>query len=143
MSQKVDLSTPLTQEEYNYLQTRSQNDIIDRAHSMHGTSDADYAQNDGDWTGPQPVPATQGERAANRRAELLAELAALGEDDDTDDDVEGSDDGGSDAEDETAEPYENWPDADLNAELKNRGLSAAGKHDDKVKRLYADDETAK
>jgi hypothetical protein len=135
MSMEVDLSTPLTREEYAYLVQRSRTDLIERAHDLHGTSDADYADlTEGDGTGIQPQPVLQGEARAARRDQLLAELAALDEAEDVED-VE---------DDETGDdrPYSEWSVAELDAELKNRELPTTGKQADKVKRLEADDAAA-
>jgi hypothetical protein len=133
MSMAVDLSTPMTDAEYAYLQSRSQTARIEQMHQMHGTSDADYAHVD--LGSPQPGPKEQvllqGDARARRREQLLEELAAL------------SGDEGDDEEDgevvEDDRPYAEWSVAELDAELKVRELPTTGKQADKVKRLEDND----
>lgn len=132
MSMEVDLSTPLTQEEYAYLLQRSRQDLINRAHEMHGTSDEDYAeQTYGDGTGPQPYAALQGEARAERIDRLRAELAELeaaaGEEDE------------EEMDEDEAPAYSDWSVSQLDEELGNRNLPKSGSKSDKVARLEADD----
>jgi hypothetical protein len=124
MSMEVDLSTPMTAEEYAYLQDRNRQDLIERSHAMHGTSDADYEQvNSGD--GLQPVSLLQGEARADRINRLREELAML-EGDEPDEEV-------------TDRNYADWSVEELNEELKDRQLPLTGNKADKVARLQADD----
>ena len=133
MSQEVNLSTPLTADEYRYLVERSRGDLIERAHAMHGTSDADYADVlSGDGTGPQPMPLATAEARAARREQLVRELQAL--DDDNAEVVE--------EDDAPDRPYAEWSGAELDEELGNRGLPKSGSKADKVARLEADDAAA-
>lgn len=136
MSQEVDLSTPLTADEFRYLTERSRGDLIERAHAMHGTSDEDYADVlSGDGTGPQPQPQplASAEARAARREQLLRELQAL--DADNSEVVE--------EDEETPDrPYSEWSGAELDEELGNRGLPKSGSKADKVARLEADDAAA-
>jgi hypothetical protein len=142
MSQQVDLSTPLTDEEYRYLVSRSRGDLIERAHAMHGTSDADYAGAlKGDGSGPQPQPVLQGEARAARRDQLLAELAALDEAEATDEDDEDDEADESDGDEDTR-PYAEWTVPELDAQLKARELPTSGTKPEKVKRLEEDDAAA-
>jgi len=134
MSREVDLSTPLTREEYSYLTERSRGDLIERAHAMHGTSDDDYADLAyGDGTGLREQPLLTGEARASRRDQLLAELAAL-------DEAEGVSDEDEDVED--TRPYAERTSAELDEELQARGLPTGGNKAEKVKRLEADDAAA-
>lgn len=133
MSMEVDLSTPLTDEEYAYLQQRSQYSRIEQAHNLHGTSDADYAHVDlgNPQRGPRENVLLQGDARARRREQLLEELAALsdGEPDEDDEADEVIDD----------RPYAEWSVAELDEQLKVRGLSTSGSKADKVKRLEDND----
>ncbi len=130
MSQEVDLSTPLTADEYRYLVERSRGDLIERSHAMHGTSDEDFADVlSGDGTGPQPMPLATAEARAARRDQLLRELEAL----------DGDNAEESDAPDR---PYAEWSGAELDEELTARGLPKSGSKSDKVARLEADDAAA-
>jgi hypothetical protein len=131
MSMGVDLSTPLTDAEYAYLVERSQQSVIERAHSLHGTSDADYAHVT--LGTPQPGPKEQvllqGDARAARREQLLEELAALSDDVPDEDDEDEEDD----------RPYSEWTVPELDAQLRARELPTSGSKTDKVKRLEEDD----
>jgi hypothetical protein len=135
MSREVDISSgPLSQEDYKYLVERSRGDLIERAHAMHGTSDADYsAQLVGDDSGPRVQPLLQGESRAERRERLLRELeeldAAEAPDESTDEEV-------------ADRPYSEWTVQELDEELGNRSLPKTGKQADKVRRLEEDDAAA-
>lgn len=133
MSMAVDFSTPMTDEEYAYLQQRSQTARIEQLHAMHGTTDADYAHVDlgaGAQAGPRPQAMLQGEARAARREQLLEELAALSGDEDDEE---------SESESENLRPYAEWSGVELDAELGVRELPKTGTKADKVKRLEEDD----
>lgn len=137
MSREVDLSTPLTKEERAYLHMRGRIADIERADAQHGVTEADPFI-DGDGTGPQQKSVLTGDRAAARKAELLAELAAL-EESESDEDEDTSDVEDEDGED--GESYADWTVPQLDAELAKRKLAKGGTKDDKVRRLEEDDET--
>jgi hypothetical protein len=131
MSREIDISTPLTQDDYTYLVSRGRNDLIERAHAAHGTSDADYADTASEETqaGPRPQAMLQGEARAARREQLLEELAALSDDVPDEDDEDEEDD----------RPYSEWTVPELDAQLRARELPTSGTKTDKVKRLEEDD----
>lgn len=126
MSMEVDFTTPLTEEERKYLHMRGRLADVERADNTHGV---DGPEQFGDGSGPQEMPLLTGERAAQRREELLRELALL-------DDAEPDEDGDEDE----VPPYESWKVADLDAELRRRSLATDGNKEAKAQRLYADDE---
>jgi hypothetical protein len=128
MSMEVDLSTPLTNKERAYLLERGKYADVDRMDNSFGTTgDADLLTGDG--SGPNVKQLATGEAAAQRRQELLAELALLDQHY-----------GGSDDSDEQLPPYEKWPVAELDAELTARELPVTGNKSEKAKALYANDE---
>jgi hypothetical protein len=136
MSQEVDLSQPLSDEDFRYLTDRGRGDLIERAHAMHGTSDEDYAHVlSGDGTGPQPQPLAQGESRATRRERLQRELDEL-------DAAEAGDDDEVDDDEVDDRPYSEWTVTELDAQLKVRELPTSGSKPDKVKRLEEDDAAA-
>lgn len=133
MSMEVDLSTPLTDEERAYLHMRGRLSDIQRADDLHEVSDAPVPAGDGTAPGSEEL----------RKAQLIAELRALGVD-------VPEQDGETDQDDETAPPYETWKSADLNAEIDRRNvgradadkISKAGSVTERADRLYMDDEKA-
>lgn len=134
MSQEVDINKRLSDQDYAYLVSRSRGDLIERAHAMHGTSDADYAHVlSGDGSGPDVRPVLQGESRAARRDQLLAELAAL---DDAEDEADEADEADEEMD---SRPYSEWSVPELDAELAKRELPKTGTKPDKVKRLEDDD----
>lgn len=124
----VDLSKPLTDVERAYLEERGQQATIARVDEVHGVETP--APGSGDGTGPVSHGTTVHDVRDDRIAQLERELALLkgesADDEDADDEVE---------------PYEAWTVPDLDAELKDRQLSTDGKKQDKVDRLYLDDES--
>jgi hypothetical protein len=136
MSMGIDFTKPLTDEERDFLLVRGRYADIEKADNAHGTS-TDLGEGDGTGTVQQPVLTS--ERAAQRREELLRELAEI-------DAFEASDDEDEDDEDEVP-PYESWKSGDLNAEIDRRNegrddatkISKAGSVQDRANRLYADD----
>lgn len=141
MSMAVDLNTPLTDEERDYLHMRGRLSDIERADALHGeASDRQYL---GDGTGPVTTPLGTAEQQINRREQLLAELAAMGLDVEV---KEAEPDDGT--EDETAPPYETWSSKDINTEIDRRNvdraegdkISKAGSVSERADRLYMDDE---
>ena len=137
MSQEVDLTTPLTREEREYLNMRGRLPDIQRADDMHGVTDAPVSQGDG--TGPVVMALGTAEQQAQRREQLLAELKAMGVPVVVQED-----------EDETAPPYETWKSGDINSEIDRRNvgredadkISKAGSVSERADRLYMDDEKA-
>jgi hypothetical protein len=133
MSMAVDLSTPLTKAEREYLAMRGRYDDITRADQMHGVEGV--ALPAGDGTGPITHGTATHDVALQRIAELEAQLALL----------RGGTPGADDSEEEVADdvaPYEEWTVAELDAELKRRNLAVTGNKESKVKVLYQDDETS-
>jgi hypothetical protein len=130
MSMEVDLSTPLTREEREYLHMRGRIGDIELADNLHGQSD-DPELSEGDGTGPRSWSVTTAEAAQERRERLLAELAEL-------DKLELG--AGTDGDDEGLPPYEQWNSRDLNDELKAREMPAGGSNQEKARRLREDDE---
>lgn len=133
MSMAVDFSTPLTEDERKFLNERGRYSDIERADSAHGGS-APEGFGEGDGTGPQYRPVLQGEAAAARKAQLLAELEAIEATEAAETGRDGS------VEDGDVDPYEVWTPEELTKELKRRKLTATGSKEDKVARLYEDDE---
>lgn len=132
MSMAVDLSTPLTQAEREYLQMRGRYDDITRADEMHGVTDQSLPEGDG--TGPVLHGMASYDVRDQRIAALEAELALLrGNDAPVDTEEEVADD---------VAPYEEWTVAELDAELKRRGLPVKGDKPTKVTALYDHDDVA-
>lgn len=134
MSMKVDLSTPLTADERAYLNERGRTAEIDRADALHGVvDDTVYA---GDGTGPRTQQLMTGLAAVERAEVLKREIEQLG--------YKVIIESLSEAEAEEGDgdelpPYESWKVADLDAELKDRGLPVTGDKAAKVKALYDND----
>lgn len=140
MSQEVDLTTPLTKEEREYLYMRGKLSDIQRADDLHGVQDADVPTGDG--TGPMTMQLGTAEQQVQRREQLLAELRAMGVPvvvDETADQDEAT---------EEAPPYETWKSADINTEIDRRNvgrsdadkISKSGSVTERADRLYMDDE---
>lgn len=133
MSMEVDLSTPLTDEERAYLHMRGRVSDIQRADDANNVTDAPVPAGDGTAPGSEEL----------RKAQLIAELRAMGVD-------VPEQDGEQDADDETAPPYETWSSADINTEIDRRNegrtdadkISKAGTVSQRADRLYMDDEKA-
>jgi hypothetical protein len=129
----VDVSTPLTQEERNYLSERGLYAEIERADGLSGTESPELPAGDG--TGLRLAPLNTAEARAARAEQLRRELAEL----------EGTDAASESAEEDS---YEDWKLEDLKAEIDTRNdgrpadqkLSKTGTKQDLVDRLYADDE---
>lgn len=135
MSMAVDLSTPLTQEEREYLAARGRYADLERADAMHGVTDAP-ALPDGDGTGPTQYGTASYDVRDQRIAALERELALLkGETDDSEEEADDSEDG-------EVSPYEQWTVQELDAELKRRKLPVTGNKDAKVTALYDHDDAA-
>jgi hypothetical protein len=140
MSMEVDLTTPLTTEERNYLHMRGRLPDIERADNLHGVEGADVPTGDG--TGPVTMQLGTAEQQVQRREQLLAELRAMGVPVVVKEDEEDQED--------TAPPYETWKSADLNAEIDRRNtgrtdldkISKSGSVTERADRLYVDDEKA-
>lgn len=137
MSMAVDLSTPLSDQERSYLAMRGRYSEIERADGLTGSEPGDLGSGDG--SGPKVFALNTGEARAARRAQLEEELRQLEE-------MEGGGDNdvsrtGS-VEDGEVDPYETWNVKEIDAELKRRNLDVSGNKQDKVARLYADDEAA-
>lgn len=138
MSMEVDLSTPLTEEERQYLHMRGRLSDIQRADDLHGVEGAPVPEGDG--TGPGVMALGTAEQSAQRREQLLAELRAMGVP------VVVADE--STEEVEEAPPYETWNSKDLNAEIDRRNMdradgdkiSKSGSVSERADRLYMDDE---
>lgn len=129
MSMKVDLSTPLTREEREYLAGRGRYDDITRADSMHGV-DAEPLP-EGDGSGPVPHETTLVARQEQEIAELKRRLALLeGTSEESEEDTE------------DVAPYEEWTVAELDAELKRRQLPVKGDKQAKAQALYDHDDAA-
>jgi len=127
MSMHVDLSTPLTEEERNYLAMRGRYAELERAAQLTGESVGDLGNGDG--TGPTVVPLGTAEQRATERERLLARLAEI-------DAADGQD--GDDGDE--LPPYQDWNVKELDKELKARSLPTDGDKATKVQRLYEDDE---
>lgn len=131
MSMEVDLSTPLTKEEREYLHMRGRLSDLQRADDLHDVTDAPVPTGDGTGPGSEEL----------RKAQLIAELRAMGVD-------VPEQDNEADQDDETAPPYETWSSKDLNAEIDRRNegrtdtdkISKAGSVTERADRLYMDDE---
>lgn len=131
MSMVIDLSTPLSTKEREYLASRGRYADIERADALTGVdSPPELPEGDGSGLSLQPLGTAE---ARAQRAELLRrELAALeaadsGEEDDADDDTD------------EVPPYDAWTVPDLDTELRRRKLSTAGTKPEKVARLEQDD----
>jgi hypothetical protein len=139
MSKGIDFSKPLSDEDRTYLEARGRYADIERTDNTTGVQTPPYGEGDG--TGLQPVSVLSSEVAANRKAALLAELAA----------IEAAE-AGSDApaEEEADAPYTEWTLDELKAEIDRRNESREGDariaKTGSVKvladRLYGDDETS-
>ena len=139
MSMEVDFSTPLTDAERKFLNERGRYSDIERVDAAFGEGAPEGFDDSGDGTGPQIEPVMQGEVRAARKARLLAELQAIEQ-------AESSEDDADDAEGDVA-PYEAWKVPELDAEIKRRNdagsnLATGGNKDEKVARLYEDDDNA-
>lgn len=139
MSMKVDFTTPLTDEERAYLDSRGSYADIQRADALNGVETP--ASGVGDGTGLQQVGLMTSEQRASERERLRARLA----------EIEGeSETAQTDDEDAEPDPYEVWTTKDLHAEIDRRNaeagrevkISKAGGKQDLADRLYADDEQA-
>lgn len=135
MSMEVDHSTPLTRAERKYLLDRGSEDLVRSLDERHGTSGDDADLWDGDGTGTQFESVNQGERAADRKRVLLAELAAI----EAAENPAGDEGDGDEDADQNLAPYSEWTVKELDAELSTRNLPGGGKQADKVKRLEEDD----
>lgn len=132
MSMAVDLSTPLTKQEREYLAARGLYAELERADQMSGEASPELPAGDG--TGLQPVSLLTSEQQASERQRLLARLREL-------DAGTGDSDVEEVPEESDLPPYEQWDVKELDAELKERKLPTSGSKADKANRLYADDET--
>lgn len=138
MSMKVDFTTPLTEQERAYLDSRGSYADIQRADALNGVDTP--ASGEGDGTGIQQVGLMTSEQRASERERLLARLREIGGDSETADT--------DDEEDAEPDPYEVWTTKDLQAEIDRRNaeagrevkISKAGGKQDLADRLYADDE---
>lgn len=131
MSMAVDLSTPLTRQEREYLAMRGRYDDITRADEMHGVSGTGLPEGDG--SGPVQYGTASYDVRDQKIAELEAQLALLrGEPADVDEE---------DVADDVA-PYEEWTVQELDAELKRRSLPVKGDKAAKVTALYDHDDVA-
>lgn len=140
MSMEVDFSTPLTDAERKFLNERGRYSDIERVDAAFGENAPEGFNDSGDGTGPQMEPVLQGEVRAARKERLLAELAAIenAEASESDEDEDGSGD---------VAPYESWKVSELDAEIKRRNdagatLATGGNKDEKVARLYEDDDNS-
>lgn len=131
MSMAVDFSTPLTTKEREYLLERGRYADIERSDNTHGTT-GDTGLLEGDGTGLQPKSVLSSEVAARRKADLLAELAAI--------EAAEASAGETDEEEPDAVPYEKWKVSELQDEAKRRNLDPTGTKQILADRLYADDE---
>lgn len=129
MSMEIDFTTPLTDEERAFLDSRGRYADIERADSINGVETPEYGAGDG--TGLQQQSVVTSEMRAGELERLKARIAELEGESEEDD---GADDG-------ALPPYEDWNVKDLDAELKERKLSTAGTKPEKADRLYADDES--
>jgi hypothetical protein len=136
MSMKVDYSTPLTQEEREYLEARGAHADIERADSMNGVETPEPGQGDG--TGLQMQPLLTSEARAAEKERLLARLRQI-EGDEADADL--ADD------DEDLPPYEEWSLDLLKTEIDTRNegrehnkMSKTGSQATLAARLRQDDE---
>lgn len=137
MSMGVDLSTPLSPEEAQYLANRGRDAELHGAAERHGQDVNELlTKQDGDGTGPRVMQLNTGLRQVESADELLARLKEMGVNvavvDDEDDETDEGD----------VAPYENWKVSELDAELKRRNLSVTGDKTAKVNALYADDAAA-
>lgn len=139
MSMEIDLSTPLSREEREYLANRGRYAELERADGMHGVESPELSGGDG--TGPATHETTLTFVQEQRIAELERQLALLrGGDPEPD---------GGDSED-AADPYEVWTAEELKAEIDRRNggradnakISKSGSKTDLANRLYADDDQA-
>jgi hypothetical protein len=131
MSMGVDLSSPLTREEREYLAARGRYADIERVDALHGVTDGQELDA-GDGTGPQYVPLMTGEQRAGEAARLRARLAEL----------EAADEDAADEDTDEVAPYEEWKKPELDAELERRSLLKTGTNAEKAQRLRDDDATA-
>jgi hypothetical protein len=137
MAMGIDFSKPLTPEERKFLDERGRYADIERMDATFGTAAPEGFDTSGDGTGPQMEPVLLGEVRAARKERLLAELAAIEQAEAADEDEEGGE----------VAPYESWKVPELDAEIKRRNdagasLATGGNKDEKVARLYEDDENA-
>lgn len=133
MSMAVDLSTPLTRAEREYLIMRGRTADIELADNLHGTTGDDYPDLlEGDGTGPDVRPTARSEVLMDRERQLRAELAQIEE-------AKRAAGLADEGEDEDLAPYEEWGTKELNAELKARDLPGGGSNADKAARLREDD----
>lgn len=130
MSMEIDLSTPLTDDERQYLLMRGRLADIERADSLNGVETPDAPEGDG--TGPKPISLMTSEQRATEAERLRARLA----------EIEGDADESDEDEDVEPEPYDAWTVQELDAELKRRQLPTSGTKAEKVKRLEEDDAAA-
>jgi hypothetical protein len=139
MSMGVDLSTPLTPEEAQYLHNRGRDAELQGTADRHG-QDVNELLSDqsGDGTAPVVTPLNTNLQQMATPEALLARLRDMGVN------VQVVDEPGDDADDAEPDvsPYEEWPVKDLDAELKRRNLPVTGDKQAKLDRLYADDEKA-
>lgn len=135
MSQEVDFSTPLTEAERAYLLGRGRYADVERADAAHGGSTPDEMWQ-GDGTGTVPQSVLTSDQAAARKATLLRELAEI-EAAESAAETPATDE--TPADDAELKPYEEMTVPELDAELKVRSLSTAGKQAEKIARLHKDD----
>ncbi len=135
MSMQVDYTTPLTESERTYLESRGLYADIERADALNGVETPAFGEGDG--TGLQQVGLMTSEQRATEKERLLARLREIDPD-------------GFEPDGEEPEPYEVWSGEDLKAEIDRRNaeagrevkISKAGGKQDLADRLYADDEQA-
>jgi hypothetical protein len=124
----IDYTTPLTAKERQYLLHRGRYADVERVDAAFG-EESDVSLLSGDGTGPGTRQLATGEALAQRKAELLRELELIEQAE-----------GGPVEDDEDVPPYETWKVADLDAELKRRGLPVTGDKSAKANALYVNDE---
>ena len=131
MSMAVDLSTPLTSDERQYLLNRGRYSDIELADNLHGTAGEHPEMLEGDGSGPDVRPTLRSEVLMDRERQLRMELEQIEE--------AKRQAGLSGDEDPDLAPYEEWATKELNAELKNRELPGGGSNAEKAARLREDD----
>lgn len=131
MSMAVDLSTPLTKQEREYLAERGRYDDITRADQMHGVEGQSLPEGDG--SGPVLQQTSLNDVRDAKIAELERQLALLTGGATSEPEPESEDD---------VAPYEEWTVAELDAELKRRKLPVKGDKEAKVTALYDHDDAA-
>jgi hypothetical protein len=133
----VDLSTPLTAEEAQYLANRGRDAELYGAADRHGQDVNELlADRSGDGTGPRTMQLNTGLQQVESADVLLERLREMGVN------VEVKEEPLDEESDGEVAPYESWKVSELDAELKRRNLPVTGDKQAKANALYADDEKA-